>query len=69
MTSRVALLAILSGLGVIVFGDASFADFVDGTSNTITFPAPGPIVGAGLPGLVVAGIFWVGRKIWNRRAH
>jgi hypothetical protein len=73
MSSPVWFLAIVCGLTVVLFGDVSFAQIADGTSNTIGFsetPAavPGPIVGGGLPGLVLFGAYWIGRKIWNGRA-
>lgn len=74
MSSPSWLLGIVAGFALVLYGDVSFAQISDGTSNTIIFPegpavgVPGPIVGAGLPGLVLFGAYWIGRKIWNRRA-
>ena len=42
---------------------AALVDITDGTSNTITAPAPGPIAGAGLPGLIA---ICVGVVAWAR---
>jgi hypothetical protein len=54
---RIACLAII---GLTVLMDPAFA----GPSS----PAPGPIVGIGLPALaLIGGAYWVGRKLFARK--
>ena len=63
---------VITGFAVILFGEASLAQGIpveigDGSVRTVS--VPGPIVGAGLPGLLLIGAYWLGHKLWNKRSN
>ena len=52
---------------IVCFASVSFAVLIEVAFAGPAAPAPGPIVGVGLPALVlIGGAYWVGRKFFGR---